>query len=124
MCAFDDSPLLHSTVADSFTGEKFTIDNVRFQDPSFTDADREFLEKRGHTVVDWNTDIPKVGGGYSMDPSLLKFITSSTMCYLPFLDDTTIVEVICSVKPSLYLGLNLVASSIKEFLVSQLPFPE
>jgi hypothetical protein len=103
-------------------GEKFTISSVRFQDPRFTKTDQEFLKQRGHIVLDWDTTIPEVGGGYKMDPRLSDIISRSTMCYLPYLDSPTIVEVICAVKPSLYLGSELISNVIRRFFVC-LSFP-
>jgi hypothetical protein len=40
------------------------------------------------------------------------------MCYLPYLDLTVIVEVIGAARPSLYLGSDLVGSTVSRVLVS------
>lgn len=99
-------------------GEKFTIKSVCFQDPCFTENDKKFLQQRGHTVLDWDAAALEVPGGYAIDPQLLSSISTSTMCYLPFLPLTAIVEVISAAKPSLYFGSDLVGTTVQRVLVS------
>lgn len=53
-----------------------------------------------------------------MDPQLAELISSSTMCYLPYLDFTVIAGVISAARPSLYLGADLVESTVSRILVS------
>lgn len=69
-------------------------------------------------MLDWDASAPEVTGGYAMDPQLLNSISRSTMCYLPFLPLPTIVEVICAANPSLYLGCDLVGTTVQRVLVS------
>lgn len=52
-----------------------------------------------------------------MDPRLADIISSSTMCYCPYLDVSTIVEVIVTAKPSLYLGRELISNTANMVLV-------
>jgi hypothetical protein len=101
--------------------EKFTINTIRFQDPAFTPKDREFLRKRGHTVLDWNSPVPDRGEDPPLDPQLHNLISSSTLCYLPHLSLTVVVEVICAAKPSLYLGDDLVATTVHRFSQDRVP---
>jgi hypothetical protein len=95
--------------------EKFTIDTVRFQDPAFTPTDHEFLRKRSHIVLDWDNPVPDWGEDPPLDPQLRNLISSSTLCYLPHLSLTVVVEVICAGKPSLYLGDDLVGTTVHRF---------
>ncbi|KAH8586204.1 hypothetical protein B0O99DRAFT_695709 [Bisporella sp. PMI_857] len=93
---------------------KFPIGPVRFQDPNFTKKDQEFLEQRGHTVLEWN------GANLStdaLDPQLTNFLSSSTFCYLPCLDLPIVVVVIHAAKPCLYLGSDLIVNTVKQNLL-------
>jgi hypothetical protein len=96
--------------------EKISLSRVvRFQDPSFTKADREFLRKRGHIELDCDPTISK----RPMDPRLSGLVSSSALCCLPCLDIDVAVEVICAAKSSLYLGNDLVGPTASALLVSQ-----
>jgi hypothetical protein len=95
--------------------EKFIIDTVRFQDPAFTPKDREFLSRRGHTVLDWDGPVPEHGKDLPLNPQLHNLISSSTLCYLPHLPLAVVVDVVCRAKPSLYLGDDLVSTTVHRF---------
>jgi hypothetical protein len=92
------------------TEEKFTIDNVRFQDPTFTPEDCEFLRQRGYVVIDWDENVSIEPGNYGteLDPSISKFLSSSTLCFFPFLYIPALIPAMLIAKPNLYLGVDLV----------------
>lgn len=96
------------------TGEKFSIDAIRFQDPSFTKTDQAFLERRGYIVIPWNSSDPSIN---HLDHQLLELLSPSTFCYLPYLDLNIVVAVMHAANPRLYLGSDLVGSTVQHNLV-------
>jgi hypothetical protein len=81
-----------------------------------------FLGQRGYTVVDWDTKVENIdeGTGSDLDPRISKFLSSSTMCFFPYLFIPPLVQAIVIAKPNLYLGLDLVGYTVSpdDWLVS------
>jgi hypothetical protein len=81
-----------------------------------------FLRQKGYTVVDWDRKVENIdeGTGSDLDPRISKFLSSSTMCFFPYLFIPPLVQAIVIAKPNLYLGLDLVGYTVSpdDWLVS------
>jgi hypothetical protein len=65
-------------------------------------------------VVAWDTSVGNIdkGTGFGLDPRISEFLSSSTMCFFPFLFIPPLIQAIVIGKPSLYLGLDLVRFTV------------
>jgi hypothetical protein len=81
-----------------------------------------FLRQRGYIVLDWDTKVENIdeGTGSDLDPRISKFLSSSTMCFFPYLFIPPLVPAIGIAKLNLYLGLDLVGYTVSpdDWLVS------
>lgn len=84
--------------------DKFELlqSHTYFQDPTFSQSDVHFLETRGYTVLPYpkKSDTKRT----PCDPTMLKYITSSTFFFAPLLDIPVVIEAISTGKPSLILS--------------------
>ena len=73
-------------------------------------------------MVDWDTKVENIdeGTGSDLDPRISKFLSSSTMCFFPYLFIPPLVQAIVIAKPNLYLSLDLVGYTVSpdDWLVS------
>ena len=66
------------------------VENVYFQDPSFTDYEKSFLSGLGYKVVD--------------DPEAFNLVNSTTFLFAPVVDDVVWAKALEHASPALYIG--------------------
>jgi hypothetical protein len=86
--------------------KKFKIDVVLFQDPDFRQADRIFLERRGHKVVPFPPHLQKTNRR-QLDSRGLSLATDSTLLFAPCLPRVVLIQAVCAIQPSLFFGNDL-----------------
>jgi hypothetical protein len=73
-------------------------------------------------VVGWDPSVGNIdeGTGCDLDPRISEFLSSSTMCFFPFLFIAPLVHAIVIGKPNLYLSLDLIGFTVSfnDWLVS------
>ncbi|KAH8767912.1 hypothetical protein F5882DRAFT_466171 [Hyaloscypha sp. PMI_1271] len=96
-----------------YESKKFKLDEVSFQDPSFSLTDVKFLEQRGYRVLpfDWGQtkiieyhEYGEVNKFAGLDQSLRPLLSTSMMVFAPYLPLPCLYDLVHTGKPSLYFG--------------------
>lgn len=119
--------LLHALVLISNSlsttpGSKFKIKETIFQDPDFSEGDERFLRSRGHKLIPYPTadtdPILMPRRDYPFDKSLAEHVSPRVFIFAPTLVLTATVDMVLTLNPVLYWGIDVCENLALPYLVS------